>query len=140
MSCYVCFEECASHSPCLCKEMYLHDNCLETLRIYGHLICQVCKAPYPPRLISVEEEVDEPDEVDCSSSVFWQLIPFYARPLVCRDKIYPFVEVGHFMLWVSTLSIVMGLLSNPLLCVVGATFVYLISLSLLNIINTVCAC
>ena len=142
MSCYVCFEACDTLSPCLCKEMYLHDNCLETLRIYDHLICQVCKAPYPPRLISIEEENDEPDEFDCSSSVYWHLVPLHARPLSCRNHIYPVVELAHCVVWVTILSISMGILGNPfpLGVIAGAIFVYMVILSLLNSINTVCVC
>lgn len=44
--CYVCLEPCTTPAPCLCKNLYLHDNCQMIMRLYEQKHCGICKTVY----------------------------------------------------------------------------------------------
>ncbi len=98
-TCYVCFEECDTVSPCDCKNMPLHDHCLETLRVYRHKECKVCKAAYPPsetpHLLSSSEsdEEYEEEEEEQKLPVYWFIFPYAMRPPHYSQR---YSECGEF--------------------------------------------
>lgn len=91
MSCYVCFEQCSEKSPCVCKNMYLHPDCLEILRLYHYKECKVCKTEYPSNLDSCESDSEEEDEA-VPLCMWWYILPYAMRP-PNTDK---FSECGEF--------------------------------------------
>tara|TARA_B110001450_G_scaffold69519_3_gene65748 strand:- start:14011 stop:14487 length:477 start_codon:yes stop_codon:yes gene_type:complete len=45
--CYICYEECLDLSPCDCKTLYIHKECLKTLTNKSkQIICKICKKEY----------------------------------------------------------------------------------------------
>ena len=45
--CFICLEETPLLSPCLCKNVYLCENCVVKLRLYNFNECKVCGSDYP---------------------------------------------------------------------------------------------
>lgn len=56
--CFICFEETPLLSPCLCKNVYLCENCLEKLRIYNFTECKVCNSEYPKKNYQTEIDIN----------------------------------------------------------------------------------
>ena len=45
--CYICYEECLELSPCNCKTLYLHKDCLKTLvKKNKEIKCKICQKNY----------------------------------------------------------------------------------------------
>lgn len=44
--CYVCLEPCLTPAPCVCKNLYLHEDCQMIMRLYEQNHCGICKTPY----------------------------------------------------------------------------------------------
>lgn len=67
--CYICLEETPLLSQCDCVELYLCENCIEKLRIYGFKNCTVCRAKYPKfyeEIIDIDIDFDiQPDTNTC---------------------------------------------------------------------------
>ena len=53
--CYICFEETPLLSPCLCKNVFLCENCIVKLSMYNFKKCKVCNTDYPK---SYETNID----------------------------------------------------------------------------------
>jgi hypothetical protein len=105
--CYVCFEDCTVLSPCHCKGLYLHDNCLETLRLYHHKHCRICKEEYPEWENPVSDDESESDDeelVGCCCINYWWLVPFCWRPIPYRGQSDLMQEIMYASLYTYMIS------------------------------------